>query len=593
MYEAYFHLQKRPFSATPDASCFYAPEPIQKLFDELLLAARSGQGIGVLTAAAGTGKSLVCRRLVAELERQFTPIFLANANFSTRRELLQTIHFELGRRFSGIEEQELRLDVIASLESLAASGRPAVLIVDEAHLLSERLLEELRSLATLARDAEPLLRMILVGQMALEMRLVEPSLEALNQRIVYHGYLDPLTREQSREYAAYRIGWAGGDATQLFEAEALERIAEACNGLPRCLNQLCDHSLLLTFVQEAPRVTRAIVDDALADLRQLPLHWNESLGLADELMDQETDAAESREEDSSEGQALTPGWNDERTSAEATATFEIGSDADREPVESVEFASPTLASNVSTSPWMSATPTHPMQPPAAGSETMSVLPEQSGKGVRVYREEFVEDRYAALDRGMSHRGRTFEESAIPEGRREVRQPLVPQAPVAPSLDRAEERRHEAAALQNQEARVEPAIAPRPTLPVTNSNEDEVLDRNAQLIEQTVSAAAELEEEINNSVLDVFADVQTSLNQWWELPSADSVAGASVDARGLAPRAASPYDVVEPDLVRDFQEEDDELAAEERSSPPAGRYVPKPNYRHMFSKLRRQAGRFAR
>ncbi|MGE5191501.1 MAG: ExeA family protein, partial [Deltaproteobacteria bacterium] len=137
MYEAYFQLQKRPFSATPDPSCFFAPEPIQELFDELVLRAESGQGIGILTAHAGTGKTLVCRRIAAELGGRFTPIFLANANFPTRRALLQSILFELKKRFSGLEEQELRLAVYASLKELTLAGRGVVLIVDEAHLLNE------------------------------------------------------------------------------------------------------------------------------------------------------------------------------------------------------------------------------------------------------------------------------------------------------------------------------------------------------------------------------------------------------------------------------------------------------------------------
>src|SRR5207244_4509703 len=108
---------------------------------------------------------------------------------------------------------------------------------------SERLLEELRMLASLAEGNEPLARVILAGQMSLEERLAEPVLAALNQRVVCHAYLEPLTRQQSIEYANFRIEWAGGESSRIFAPKALERIASACNGLPRCLNQLCDHVL--------------------------------------------------------------------------------------------------------------------------------------------------------------------------------------------------------------------------------------------------------------------------------------------------------------------------------------------------------------
>src|SRR5258708_5992306 len=233
MYEAYFHLLKRPFAATCDPSCFFAPEPIQELVDELVLRAESGQGICVLSAPAGTGKTLICRRVAAGLSGRLSPLFLANANFPTRRALLPSLLFELGLRYSGLQGQELRLAVYAALRKLTQSGRGAVLIVDEAHLLNDRLLEELRLLASLAEQDQPLARVILAGQPALEERLVSPALEALNQRIICQAYLDPLTREQSIGYAKFRVEWAGGDSAKIFTPKALERIAlraMACRG---------------------------------------------------------------------------------------------------------------------------------------------------------------------------------------------------------------------------------------------------------------------------------------------------------------------------------------------------------------------------
>ena len=274
MYEVYFHLQKRPFSTTPDPSCFFAPEPVQELIDELILRTESGQGIAILTAPAGTGKTLLCRRIALEFSGRLTPIYLPNANFPTRRALLQTVLFELGKRYSGLEEQELRLAVFAALRELTRAGRGAVLIIDEAHLLSDRLLEELRLMAGLAEAEEPLARVILAGQPSLEEKLAGPPLEALNQRVACQVYLEPFTRQQSIDYVKFRTQWAGGECSRIFSAGALDRIVEACNGLPRCLNQLCDHVLLLTYVQEKSQADAEAVDEALADLQQLPLRWN-------------------------------------------------------------------------------------------------------------------------------------------------------------------------------------------------------------------------------------------------------------------------------------------------------------------------------
>lgn len=275
MYEAFFHLQKRPFLATPDATCFYAAEPTRDVFDELTRQIQAGPGINILTAPAGTGKTLLCRRLVAELRSQFTAAFIASPSFPTRRALLQAILYELGERYSGLAEQELRLELHASLKKLSTSSAGTLIVIDEAHLLSERLLEEVRAIADLVDYEIPLTRVVLSGQPELEERLVSPGLEAFNQRITAQVYLEPLTRQQSFEYIATRVEWAGGDAEELFDSAALRAIAHACNGLPRCLNQLCDLALVLACTAKQPQVTRDIVDQALADLRSLPLHWNE------------------------------------------------------------------------------------------------------------------------------------------------------------------------------------------------------------------------------------------------------------------------------------------------------------------------------
>ncbi len=277
MYEAFFQLQRRPFSTTPDASCFYAADSIQESLAELMHRIEHGQGIGILTAPAGTGKTLLFRRLAAQLQGRYTTAFLGTARFSTRRALLQAILYELGQRYTGLDEQELRLELVSALRQLAVAGRGGLLIVDEAHLLSDRLLEEVRAAADLSDKGQPLLRVVLSGQSSLEERLTTPEFEALNQRVACHVFLEPYTRQQTLEYISYRLAWGGRNVNQIFNDDALARIARACNGLPRCINQLCDHCLLLAFVAESPHVTLELVDEALVDLKQLPLHWSDSL----------------------------------------------------------------------------------------------------------------------------------------------------------------------------------------------------------------------------------------------------------------------------------------------------------------------------
>ena len=275
MYEASFGLKRRPFAATPDATCFLSAGPIQAVLDELVVCVEQGQGIAVLTAPAGTGKTLLCERLRFELDDRFETVFLRHSSFLTRRALLQTVLCELNHPYHHPSEQELRLELFPAIRALQPKREALVLICDEAHQLTDSLLEELRILADFAESGRPLVRLVLVGQLSLEEKLTQPSLEAFNQRIRAQVNLLPFDHAGSIDYIDYRVTWSGGRTDEVFTPAALDLIARASDGVPRCINQLADHTLLLAFVAEQQPAGEELVREALGDLRQLPLHWNE------------------------------------------------------------------------------------------------------------------------------------------------------------------------------------------------------------------------------------------------------------------------------------------------------------------------------
>jgi type II secretory pathway predicted ATPase ExeA len=274
MYESFFGLARRPFAATPDPGCWFRSARYQAALDELLVCAEQGQGIGLLVAPAGTGKTLICERLIREIGEPFTSVLLRHATYNTRRGFLQTLLCELAQPYDKHTDQELRLGLAPVLRGLHQQGRALLVVVDEAHQLSETLLEELRILSDQAEDGQPIVRLILAGQFGLEEKLAHPALQALNQRVRAHVSLEPLTQAESRDYIDFRITWGGGRTAEIFTDEALDQICRAADGVPRCLNQLCDHALLLAYVNEQHPVTAETIAAALEDLRHLPLPWN-------------------------------------------------------------------------------------------------------------------------------------------------------------------------------------------------------------------------------------------------------------------------------------------------------------------------------
>ncbi len=277
MYEEHFGFRHPPFAATPDARCCFVPEALRATIDELVLRLDAGQGICVLSGAAGLGKTLINRVVASELDARFHVIRLATPGSLSRKALLQSLLSDLDRPQIDVDEQRLRLELVTALRQRLRDDRPCVLLVDEAHTLSPRLFEELRSLAILDEQAQPLLRVMLSGQSRLEETLTAPEFDALNQQIVCHKLLESMTLTESVEYVLHRVAWAGGDPECLFSIPALDLIVRAAAGNPRLLNRLCDLSLILASAHDLPQVGHPEVESALSELRQLPLRWNEDL----------------------------------------------------------------------------------------------------------------------------------------------------------------------------------------------------------------------------------------------------------------------------------------------------------------------------
>lgn len=319
MYEQFFQLERRPFAATPDPACFFRCESISHVLDQLTVCIEHGQGIGILTSPAGMGKTLVCQRLVKQLGERFRMIFLGNSNFPTRRSLLQAILFETGVEFSRKDEQELRHELRNVLRDLRKEYESVVLIVDEAHSFEAELLEEIRTLVDLGDEGHSLVRVILSGQLELEERMTDRRFDAINQRVSTHVYLESLSIAESIGYLRHRIEWADGNPDEVFSEDAATIISRASCGVPRCLNQLADHSLLLGFAADESPVQEATVREALEDLKQLPLHWND-VNDADRMIASQMESGEAEAgEHSDEHSEIEDTWEAEPGFAEESA----------------------------------------------------------------------------------------------------------------------------------------------------------------------------------------------------------------------------------------------------------------------------------
>jgi general secretion pathway protein A len=278
MYEAFFGLNSSPFAAAPQAARYVPTTALEDARQSLSRCLQRGSGAGLVIGPAGTGKSLLLEVLATGLRSDYRVALIEGGRLSTRRALLQSVLFELGQPFRELDEGELRLSLIDFLTSHPSCPQGMALLVDEAHVLPLRLLEEIRLIANLARGGEPRVRVALAGTAALEERFASSRLELFSQRLAARCYLTPLNRQETEHYVRRRIELAGGRSEQIFAADAVQSVYQATDGVPRLINQVCDHALLLACVSGQRLVDAGTIEEAWADLQQLPTPWSRGHG---------------------------------------------------------------------------------------------------------------------------------------------------------------------------------------------------------------------------------------------------------------------------------------------------------------------------
>jgi type II secretory pathway predicted ATPase ExeA len=275
MIEAHFGLSRRPFPVSPDHACYYPAGSHEQALARLLAGLGDGEGLLVLTAPPGLGKTLMGHCLLDRLgirpgeNDQVETVFLTGTPGRDRAGLLQAVLYDLSLPYEGRSEQEMRLALVDHLLKQYAAGGRMLLLVDEAQHLVVEQLEELRMLGNLAWRSTGALQVVLLGQPDLLETLARPELASLRQRLAVRAALDPLGVEESADYLLHHLRAAGGRAEQILGAEALELLARNTHGVPRLLNQAAHRALRLAAEAGNSEVDVEAVLEALA-LLELP-----------------------------------------------------------------------------------------------------------------------------------------------------------------------------------------------------------------------------------------------------------------------------------------------------------------------------------
>jgi general secretion pathway protein A len=255
MYNAYFGFSESPFENNLDQRFLFLSENHTEVLAGLFYFVKEKKGLALVSGDVGTGKTMLIHSLLNLLPSQVHPISIPNPSIGYL-DLIKFIAGSLGITDKKENILELVDQMKGALLTARQQGIDYLLIIDEAQLLSDENLEQIRLLSNIEIPAGKLLQILLVGQNELSEKLNCHAMRPLRQRINISRFLSPLTQAESRTYMDHRLRKAGSSFLDCFAENCAKTVHNLTGGVPRIINHLCDNALLICMTEGQKKVNR-------------------------------------------------------------------------------------------------------------------------------------------------------------------------------------------------------------------------------------------------------------------------------------------------------------------------------------------------
>src|SRR5688572_26856818 len=282
MYKEFFGLEDTPFTLTPDPRFIVFTPSYNEVLASLYYGLENAKGLIVLTGEVGTGKTTALRWILRRLDASVLAAYVFNPRLSVE-EFYQHVTQMLGIK-DWSNKSELLTTLGSVLQARHSRGLRTVLIIDEAHELSDYVLEEIRLLMNFESDNAKHLQIVLTGQPELREKLNQPNLRQLKQRVALRCKMHALPNtDEVERYITERLLIAGSDQPNIFTPGAVDFIFQCSEGIPRNINNLCDNAMLAAYSAGEQVISRQIIETVADNLDLLPR--KDALAIADAVHD--------------------------------------------------------------------------------------------------------------------------------------------------------------------------------------------------------------------------------------------------------------------------------------------------------------------
>lgn len=276
MYEKYWGLSRLPFQIVSDPDKYFPSSIHEEARSRISYAIRFGKGAALFTGEVGMGKTTITNVIASQLSDKNIELAIIVNPLLQVNDFLREILYQLKVDSSSTNKLDLVHQIHDRLVDNYRNGKTTVLIIDEAHLITDTpIYEEIRLLLNYQFKGDFLITVILVGQP--ELRRIIRNMTSLEQRLTIKFHLRNFSFEGTRDYILFRLKHAGGKDS-IFTMNAIKLIHAYANGIPRKINQICDMSLLITSYEKKHNVDVEDIKKVIADEER---HWEENVQTAD------------------------------------------------------------------------------------------------------------------------------------------------------------------------------------------------------------------------------------------------------------------------------------------------------------------------
>jgi general secretion pathway protein A len=270
MYTEFYEFSGEPFTLNPNPKFLYLSPSHYEALSSMMSGIKERKGIVVITGEAGVGKTTLIYALLKDLSEKIKTAFI----FQTRldfRDLLKNILRDLEVPINEKEENipSFLFEFRRYLNERLNRDETVTIIIDEAQSLDDEVLRDLVRLSLPDTPAAKSPQIVLVGHPELEVSLNSEQLRPLKGQVAVHRKIRPLTRAEARKYIRHRLKIVGGDISEVFTSEAVKRVWEFAEGIPRVINLLCDRALLNGYLASSPIIDSKITEEVIKDFSYL------------------------------------------------------------------------------------------------------------------------------------------------------------------------------------------------------------------------------------------------------------------------------------------------------------------------------------